>query len=356
MNKKTIIEELINKNNLDAVLLYSFENRFWYSDFISTLGYLLITNQEAKLLVDGRYITEAKIKAKNVIIEEFSNIFQSLATIFEEKKIKNVGFEADFITYGQLDDWKKMLPNINFIPLNVRELRMIKDDSEIARIQKACEIGDLAFQDVLKNVKSGMTERELESVILNSFSKNGATKASFDTIIASGVRSSMPHGKASDKVINDNEIITADFGCIYEGFCSDMTRTFALGKIDPKLTEIHNIVKEAQMKGIQAVKPGIKIGAIDKICRDYITEKGYGQYFSHGTGHGLGIEIHEAPWVIKNQQTILKPGMVITVEPGIYIPELGGVRIEDDILVTETGYQILTQSPREIDVLRGKND
>lgn len=353
MNKKTIIEQIIDENKLDAVLFYSFENRFWYSDFISTLGYLLITKKEAKLLVDGRYITEAKNTAKNVTVANFTNIFQSLTEICEKAQITNIGFEADYITYGQLQDWKKMLPKINFIPLNIRELRMVKDQEEIQRIQKACEIGDLAFQDILKNVKSGMTERELEAIILNSFSKNGATKASFETIIASGLRSAMPHGKASDKVINDNEIITCDFGCVYQGFCSDMTRTFALGEIDPKLIEIHNIVAQAQMNGIKAVKPGIKIGEIDKICRDYITEKGYGQYFAHGTGHGLGIEIHEAPWVIKNEETILKSGMVITVEPGIYIPELGGVRIEDDILVTENGYEILTKSPRELDVLKG---
>lgn len=352
MNKKSIIEEIIKANNLDAVLFYSFENRFWYSDFISTLGYLLITKNEAKLLVDGRYITEAKTVAKNVTVENFTNIFQSLNDICQKENITNVGFEADYITYGQLADWKKMMPKINFVPLNIRELRMIKDQEEINRIQKACEIGDLAYQEILKNIKPGMTEREVENIILNSFSKNGATKASFETIIASGFRSAMPHGKASDKVINDNEIITCDFGCVYQGFCSDMTRTFALGKIDDKLIEIHNIVAQAQMNGIKAVKPGIKIGEIDKICRDYIAEQGYGQYFTHGTGHGLGIEIHEAPWVIRNEQTILKPGMVITVEPGIYIPDLGGVRIEDDILVTENGYQILTKSPREINVLK----
>lgn len=352
MNKKAIIEQIINENKLDAVLFYSFENRFWYSDFISTLGYLLISKKEAKLLVDGRYITEAKSTAKNVTVENFTNIFQSLTEIFQKEGIKNIGFEADYITYGQLQDWKKMLPKINFVPLNVRELRMIKDQNEIKRIQKACEIGDLAYQEILKNIKPGMTERELENIILNSFNQNGATKASFEAIVASGLRSAMPHGKASDKIINNNEIITCDFGCIYQGFCSDMTRTFALGSIDPKLIEIHNIVSAAQMNGIKAIKPGIKIGEIDKICRDYITAKGYGQYFTHGTGHGLGIEIHEAPWVVKNEQTILRPGMVITVEPGIYIPSLGGVRIEDDILVTENGYKILTKSSREIDVLK----
>lgn len=350
-NKKIIIEKIIKENKLDAVLLYSFENRFWYSDFISSLGYLLITTDQAKLLVDGRYITEAKKEAKNVTVENFSNIFASLADFFNKNQIKSVGFESDYVFYGQLQDWRKMLPNINFVPLNVRELRMIKDSNEISRIKRACEIGDLAFQEVLKNVKAGIKEKELEAIIIDVFNKNGATKPSFESIIASGIRSSMPHGKASEKLIEDNEIITCDFGCVYQGFCSDMTRTFAFGKIDQKLVEIHSIVKEAQIQGIKAIKPGIKIGDIDKICRDYISLKGFGEYFNHGTGHGLGIEIHEAPWVVKNSQTILKPGMVITVEPGIYIPAFGGVRIEDDILVTEQGYEILTKSSREIDVL-----
>ncbi|MDQ7982709.1 MAG: Xaa-Pro peptidase family protein [Spiroplasma sp.] len=352
MDKINKIKEILEKNKLDAILLYSFENRFWYSDFISTLGFLVITKNYAKLFVDGRYITEAKSDAKNVIVENFTNIYQSLNNLFQDTKIKQVGFEADYITVGQLQEWQQQLPKTNFLPLNLKELRMIKDHDEVNRIKKACMIGDLAYQDVLKNVKPGMKEKDLEAIILDSFNRNGATKQSFDTIVASGIRGSMPHGKASDKVINNNELITCDFGCVYQGFCSDMTRTFALGQVDKKLIEIHQIVKDAQMSGIKAVKPGINISIIDKICRDYITKKGYGDYFTHNTGHGLGIEIHEAPWVTKNQPTILQPGMVITVEPGIYLPGLGGVRIEDDILVTENGYEILTKSPREINLLK----
>lgn len=353
MSKKDMVQKIIAENNLDAMLFYSTENRFWYSDFISTLGYLLVTKNQAQLLVDGRYITEAKLQAKNVSVQPFNNPFTELKALCAQDKIKNVGFEAHFVSVGQLEEWKIALPEINFKAINVNQLRMIKDAEEIERIKKACEIGDKAFNEVLKNIKPGIREKDVESIILNAFNKFGATSQSFDTIVASGIRSSMPHGKASQKLIANNEIITCDFGCIYQGFCSDMTRTFKLGKIDPKLEEIHSIVKEAQMNGIKAIKPGIKIGEIDKICRDFITQKGYGQYFSHGTGHGLGIEIHEAPWVIKNEQTILQPGMVITVEPGIYIPELGGVRIEDDILVTATGYEILTKSDRNIDLLKG---
>lgn len=349
-NKNETIKKILNEQKIDAMLFYSPENRFWYSDFISTLGYLLISKTNATLLLDGRYITEGKQKAKNVTCQDSKNPFASLNAITSEQKIKIVGFEAEYITYAQLELWKKVMPNISFKPVYVHELRAVKDKTEIERIAKACAIGDLAFNEVLNFIKPGVSEKDVEDIILRAFTRHGATKASFDTIVASGIRGSMPHGKASDKVITNNELITCDFGCIYEGFCSDMTRTFAIGNVDPKLTEIHEIVKTAQMAGIKAVKPGITIGTIDKICRDYINKKGYGEYFTHGTGHGLGIEIHEAPWVIKNESTILVPGMVITVEPGIYIPNLGGVRIEDDILVTKNGYEILTKSLREINI------
>lgn len=355
-NKHEVIKKILSEQKIDAMLFYAPENRFWYSDFISTLGYLLVSKTNATLLLDGRYITEGKQKAKNVTCQDFNNPFASLTTSASEQKIKSIGFEAEYITYSQLEFWKKNMPNIVFKPIYVHDLRAVKDEAEVKRIAKACAIGDLAFNEVLNFIKPGVSEKDVENVILGAFTKYGATKASFDTIVASGVRGSMPHGKASDKIIGNNELITCDFGCIYEGFCSDMTRTFAIGSIDPKLTEIHQIVKDAQMAGIKAVKPGITIGTIDKICRDYINEKGYSQYFTHGTGHGLGIEIHEAPWVIKDEPTILTPGMIITVEPGIYIPNLGGVRIEDDILVTNKGYEILTKSPREINVWKEINN
>lgn len=351
-NKKQIIKKILINNNIDAILLYAPENRFWYSDFISTLGYLLITQTQANLLLDGRYITEGKIKAKNVICHEFSNAFDCLDGLIKAQKIIKIGFEAEYITYSQLEFWKKVLPTVIFVPIYVSTMRMIKDKIEISRIKKACAIGDLAFNEVLKFIKPGVSEKDIEAVILRAFAKNGAIKASFDTIVASGVRGAMPHGKASNKIIANNELVTCDFGCVYEQYCSDMTRTFIIGQVDSKLTEIHEIVKSAQMAGIKAIKPGIAIGVIDKICRDYIKNKGYEKYFTHGTGHGLGIEIHEAPWVIKNETTILEPGMVITVEPGIYIPNLGGVRIEDDILVTANGYEILTKSSRTINVLK----
>lgn len=227
--------------------------------------------------------------------------------------------------------------------------RMVKNEKEIARMSRAAEITDQVYQKVLKTARSGMSEKDLAKTILNSFEELGAEGLSFDTIVVSGENGALPHGQPSDKIIKEGELITTDFGCKYQGYCSDFTRTFAVGKeINPKLKEIYQIVQEAQWKGIQAVKTGVNCNEIDQIVRDYIQQKGYGEYFAHSTGHGLGIEVHEAPSISTRDNTLLQPGMIITIEPGIYIPDLGGVRIEDDVLVTKNGYVLLTQSPREL--------
>lgn len=204
LNKKEIIETILTKNKIDAMLFYSPENRFWYSDFISTLGYLLISKNDANLLLDGRYITEGKENAKNVKCIQFSNIFSSLKDLLKSQKIKKIGFEAEYITIAQLESWKQEIKDIEFVPIYVSSLRMIKDEIEIARIAKACAIGDLAFNEVLSFIRPGVSEKDVEDIILRSFVKNGATKASFDTIVASGERGAMPHGKASNKKIGNN--------------------------------------------------------------------------------------------------------------------------------------------------------
>ncbi|CAG8749054.1 9349_t:CDS:2, partial [Ambispora leptoticha] len=194
--------------------------------------------------------------------------------------------------------------------IEVGKLRAIKTEKEIKRMRQAAQITDQTYQKVLKLIKPGMSEKELAKLIRHVFEEFGAEELSFDTIVVSGKNGALPHGQPSDKLIKEGELITIDFGCKYQEYCSDFTRTFALG--------------------IQAVKPGIKCSEIDQIVRDYIQQKGYGKYFIHSTGHGLGIEVHEAPSVSARDNTVLQPGMVITIEPGIYIPELGGVRIEDE--------------------------
>ncbi len=218
-------------------------------------------------------------------------------------------------------------------------------------MKKACEITDQAFSHILTFIKPGVTEIEVANELERYLKTLGASAMSFDTIVASGLRSAMPHGVASDKVIEEGDVVTLDFGCYYQGYSSDMTRTIAVGSIDPKLEEIYHVVLDAHNLVNQKAKAGMTGAELDAIARDYISEKGYGQYFGHSLGHGVGLDIHEAPGVnAKNDQPV-EVGMVITNEPGIYIEGLGGVRIEDDLVVHPDHVELLNRSPKELIIL-----
>lgn len=359
MENKDKVLKLIEENNVDAILLYSHDNRYWYSRFPSSLGYIIVTKNSSKLYLDGRYITAARTKFKNGQLQnieepiEFKQWF--LSTINDElvaSGIKKLGFESDWVNYNEYENFKKAFSGLEMIPVNTDKLREVKDDWEVAQIKKACDITAEVFEDVLKNVKVGMTELELARFVSDSFLGHGADKLSFDTIVASGENGSMPHAVPSKKVINEGELVTLDMGCYFNGYCSDQTRTFAMGSVEkPELEKIYNIVLEAQQRGIDAVKPGVVSGDIHKICYDYIAEQGYGEFFTHGTGHGIGTQIHEEPYNASGHKTVLEAGMCVTVEPGIYVPGLGGVRIEDDILVTKNGHEFLTSAPRDLKII-----
>ncbi len=347
VKKQTIISELLDNNNVDAIILYDPKNRLWFTEFKSTEGYVLITKSDATLYVDGRYITAAKKYAQNVVsIKKFGDVFELINKDLKSKRIKKLGFESDCIPYSHYEWYKKSL-NATIIPIDTKKIRTIKTNLEISLVQKACQISDIAFLNILKKIKPGMTELMVDAIIFDSYMREGADEPSFPSIVASGVRGAMPHGRASSKTINKGDMITIDFGCYYKGYASDITRTIALGEPDPKIVEIYNIIVEAQKKGISAIKPGVKTTEIDAICRSYIKSKGYDKFFIHSTGHGLGANVHEFPRVSQYCDVVLQPGMIITVEPGIYIAGLGGVRIEDDILVTDSGYTVLTKSPKE---------
>ncbi|WP_115558722.1 M24 family metallopeptidase [Spiroplasma alleghenense] len=351
MDKKEIVRNLMEENKVDALLLYSPQNRYWFSRFNSSLGYILITKTKTYLFVDGRYLTAAQQKKDLQNIDEiigFGPVFDLVNQKLLENKISKLGFESDWVFVKDSEIMTKRI-KAQMVSINTENLRIIKDEWEVEQIKKACDITNQVFEDVLANVKPKMTEKELSRFVSDSFLKFGAEKLSFDTIVASGVNGSMPHAVPSDKKIELGELVTLDMGCFYNGYASDQTRTFAMGeKIDPKLQEIFKVVYDAQQAGIDAVKAGVEAKKIHEICFDFIESKGYGQYFTHGTGHGLGIEIHEEPYQSIAGNKVLMPGHVITVEPGIYIPGIGGVRIEDDLLVTATGYQKLTTAKREL--------
>ena len=228
---------------------------------------------------------------------------------------------------------------------------MIKTEQEINIIKVACEIADHAFTHILGFIKPGKTELEVSNELEFFMRKQGATQSSFDTIVASGLRSALPHGVATNKVIEKGDFVTLDFGALYNGYISDITRTVAVGEPSEKLVDMYNTVLASQLLALEKVGPGLTGIQADAIARDYLKEKGYGEAFGHSLGHGIGLEVHEGPGLSMRSDTVLEPGMAVTIEPGVYLPGIGGVRIEDDILITETGNELLTHSSKELIIL-----
>lgn len=349
MDRVKKIRELLTEKNLEGVLLYKPENRRYASGFTGSTGYVLITETEAVFMTDFRYTEQASIQCKGYEVVEISHD-KPIYNIINQMDIKSLGFEDDFVTYGQYKELSEKLEKTELVPLDgaMTKIRAIKSTEEIQYIEKAASITDETFKHLLDFIKPGMSELDVNLELEYFMKKKGASGVSFSAIVASGKRSSLPHGVASEKIIEVGDLVTIDMGCIYKGYCSDMTRTFVMGKADEKQKEIYSIVLEAQEKALKSVKPGMTGEELDRIARDIIEEKGYGEYFGHGLGHGVGLEVHELPRLSQMGKMPMEAGMIITIEPGIYIPEYGGVRIEDLVLVTENGYKVLSQSTKEL--------
>ena len=348
------LREKLQAMDLPAILVESPINRRYLSGFTGSHGLVLITRKQSYLLTDFRYMTQAPQQAVGFqVIQHAAKVMETVKELLADEGITSVGFEQAHVTYASYAAYTEQLKPVQLVPVSglVEELRMIKDRDELDIMQRAADLADATFSHVLSIVEAGKTEREIDLQMEMFMRSRGAASSSFDTIVASGERSAMPHGVASDKVIGDHEFITFDFGALLDGYCSDLTRTIAVGRPDPKLKEIYDIVLEAQLHALEHIKPGMTGKEADALARDIISKYGYGEYFGHSTGHGLGMEVHESPRLSKLSDDVLKPGMVVTVEPGIYLPGLGGVRIEDDIVITETGIHILTRSSKEYTVL-----
>lgn len=233
----------------------------------------------------------------------------------------------------------------------VEQLRLIKTEDELAILQRAADIADETFEHICTYIRPGVSELDVANEMERYMRSLGATQSSFDSIVASGVRGALPHGVASDKLIEEGELVTLDFGALYNGYISDITRTVAVGEPSEQMKEVYEIVLAAQKRGVEQIRPGMKASEADKVVRDVIVEKGYGEAFGHSTGHGIGLEVHEMPALSSRNDTVLQCGMTVTVEPGIYLPGIGGVRIEDDIVLTETGNRRLTKSSKELRIL-----
>ncbi|SHI92533.1 M24 family metallopeptidase [Lutispora thermophila] len=351
MERLDRIRDILKTIGADGIITYSPENRRYLSGFTGTTGYVIIGKKQAGFITDFRYTEQAAKQCKGYeIIKNENPLIEYLADTIKKYHINNLAFEDDYMTVDFYERLKENINGIKMIPLKESsgEIRIIKDDEELKNIAKAAEIADLAFTHILDYIKPGVAELDIALELEYFMKKNGASGNSFEPIIASGQRSSMPHGVASDKKINNGDLLTMDFGCVYNGYCSDMTRTIVVGKANEEQKKIYDIVLKAQNEALLHIKPGVSGKDVDKVARDIISEAGFGDNFGHGLGHGVGLAIHEEPRLSPLGNRILEKNMVVTDEPGIYIPGFGGVRIEDLVAVGENGPIVFSKSPKEL--------
>lgn len=352
MTRLEKIESKLNELELDAVIIRGEINRRYLSGFTGSNAYLYISKTTKKFLTDFRYLEQASKQCPDFDIIDYmkDGLENTINAIIEQDNAKKLGFEDSVLTFKDYMILKEGLKSVKLVPIGdiVEQIRMVKDEQELECIKKAASIGDMAYEHILTFVKPGVTEKEIALELETFMKKNGAEKLSFDTIVASGIHSSLPHAEPTDKKIEDGDFVTLDFGCVYKGYCSDMTRTFVVGKASEKQKEIYNTVLEAQEKSLAVIKAGCIGKEVDKIARDIISDKGYGDYFGHGLGHCVGLFIHEEPRLSPKDENVFKENMVVTVEPGIYIPDFGGVRIEDLVCVTKDGIINFTSSPKQL--------
>ncbi|MEK4028840.1 Xaa-Pro peptidase family protein [Pseudobacillus sp. FSL P4-0506] len=343
----------MKKEGIDGLLVMSPYNRRYLTNFTGSAGAALISEEKAIFITDFRYMEQAGKQAEGFeIVQHKGTLYEEAAAQAEKQGIKRLGFEKAYTTFQTYETLKGLFKD-ELVPTSemIEKLRLIKDNSEIKILKEAADIADAAFKHIIEFIQPGMTELEVSNELEFFMRKWGATSSSFDTIVASGKRSALPHGVASDKVIEKGDMVTLDYGAYYEGYVSDITRTIAVGEPSEQMKEIYQIVLDAQLKGMEQIKGGLTGKEADAITRDYITQKGYGEHFGHSTGHGIGLEVHEGPALSFRSDMVLEPGMVVTVEPGIYLPGIGGVRIEDDTLITETGNETLTHSTKDLLIL-----
>jgi Xaa-Pro aminopeptidase len=351
------LRKLMKEQEIEAYLLsgienpMSFNNLHYITNYTGSYGVAIVTQVDAYFVSDFRYREQVMQEVKEFrFIEIEKTLHDTLKEIIGVMGIKTLSFDPK-ITYKEYQTLE--LLDIELTPKGelIELLREQKTSSEIAKIKKACEIADEALDYTLKKIKPGMKECEVEVLLKNKMIDLGADKTWDRFIVASGKRGSMPHGMASDKEIQEGELITFDIGCFYQGYSSDLTRTIALGDVSDQLKEIYHIVYEAQKRAVGKARAGMSGKELDMVCRDYITKAGFGENFKHGTGHGLGLDVHESPSVSYRNDEPLKNGVCVTIEPGIYISGLGGVRIEDDVILHEDGCTVLNRFPKELIVI-----
>ena len=350
------LREKMNESNLDAVIISGRPNTLYMSGFTGSTSSLMISMDEAWLVVDFRYTIQAQEQVHKGIdvIEHTEGMYATLNEIIMNKKLERIAFEGNSLTYFEFEDLKNKLSFakslVSFEDM-VDQLRLIKDSQEIKRINDAVLLGDKIFDHILKCIKPGLKEIEVAAEMEYMMKKLGAKGPSFETIVASGNRSAMCHGTASEGTICQGDAVVLDFGVIYNNYCSDMTRTIFIGEPKNELVKIYDIVKKAQQAALDSLVSGMNGFLADKVARDIISDAGYGKAFGHSLGHGVGIEVHENPRLSTKSKDILVDGMVFTIEPGIYIEGFGGVRIEDMVVLENGLPRIFTTSTKNMIVI-----
>lgn len=350
-NRLNKLHEYISIKNYDGMYITNSTNIRYLTGFTGSAGLLLVLDQSAYFFTDGRYIQQSKEQVQNAKITIISNsYFDELNNHNLLSSKMNIGFESEHMSFSYYETMISNFPKINWISTNsiVENLAAIKDNEEIQSLKTAIEITDEVFTKIIPEIKQGVTEKYISTKISYLFKMNGAEGDSYESIIAGGPRSALPHARPTDRKFEKGDFIVMDFGALYNGYHADMTRTLVVGKPTNKHTEIYDIVLESQLNGINTARSGIPCSEVDNACRSIIKDNGYGDMFTHSTGHGIGLEVHTLPRVHKNNHELLKQNQVITIEPGIYIPDWGGVRIEDDCLILDSSCQPLNKSSKEL--------
>jgi Xaa-Pro aminopeptidase len=343
--------ETMDLHHLDGILFTSLENIRYLCGFTGSDGAYLLTQKESLFLTDSRYWTQTDEEVRKSQIIHYKKKIDGITSLLLNLGLKRIGFESISLSFSLYRSLLEKLANESeLVPLEneIKNLRAVKDSQELASIRKAIDLSSKAFQHILGMLKEGVVEREIALEMEWFMKRNGAEAIGFDIIVASGKRSALPHGRASLKRIEKGDLILIDYGSRAQGYHSDETCTVVCGNPSSEQKKVYQVVKEAHDKAIEKVRPGISIHEVDVAARDYIRNCGYGDYFGHGTGHGIGLAVHEDPVVNSENKELVREGMVFTIEPGIYIPNWGGVRIEDMISVTSQGVEILTYLSKEL--------
>src|SRR5688500_3649782 len=351
------VRDAMKELKLDSILLTHPPDLAYLTNFTGDDSVGLITEKDFHLVTDFRYQEQAELEAGWLKVTMRENkMSEAIGKTLAAAKAKRVGYEANFTTVGQVNALQQELKNgkqaVELVPLEnvMTNIRKVKDDHEIDLIRKSVGVAEEAFEAIAEEIKVGQTENYLAGLLVFELRSRGASNSSFPVIVAAGANSSLPHYRPGETLVQRDQPLLIDWGALYKGYCSDLTRTLMVGRVSPKMKQIYKVVYEAQQAAIKFLRPGVTTQQADRVARDVIDNAGFKDQFGHGLGHGIGREIHELPSMRKlGGEEELRPGMIVTVEPGIYLPGEGGVRIEDDVLITHSGCEVLSGLDRSFE-------